>query len=153
MKAQYSDTIQGTFEIDTPFKKLKIDEPLPCAKYIRDHITEPRRGDRPLNDWADRTIKQHSQIARRMMSIQPTWKSPTENQNTSLIRCSLQSRLRRKLKALQLRRKLEALQLRCNGPSRNQSWIEKLNKEKFGIKIPNTAAEALKMDSKAGNTK
>ena len=144
MKAQYSDTIQGTFEIDTPFKKLKIDEPLSCAKYIRDHIIEPRRGDRPLNDWADRTIKQHSQIARRMMSIQPTWKSPTENQNTSLIRSSLQSRLRRKIKALRLRR---------NGPSRNQRWIEKLNKEKFGIKIPNTAAEALKMDSEAGNTK
>ena len=144
MKAQYSDSIQGTFEIDTPFKKLKIDEPLPCAKYIRDYITEPRRGDRPLNDWADRTIKQHSQIARRMMSMEPTWESPTENHNTSLIRSMLQTRLRRKIKALRLRR---------NGPSRNQRWIEKLNKEKFGIKIPNTAAEALNMDREAGNTK
>ena len=40
MKTQYSDEIQGMFEIDTPFKKLKQDEPFACAKYIREYIAE-----------------------------------------------------------------------------------------------------------------
>ena len=35
MKAQYTDSTRGTYEIDTPFMKLKLDEPLACAKYIR----------------------------------------------------------------------------------------------------------------------
>ena len=53
MKAQYTDSIHGMFEIDTPSKKLKMDKPLACAKYIREYNTEQRRGDRPLNEWAN----------------------------------------------------------------------------------------------------
>ena len=45
------------------------------------------------------------------------------------------------------------MKIRRNGPSRNQRWIERKNKEKFGIKIPNTIAEALRFDKEAGNTK
>ena len=47
MKAQYTDSKHGTLEIDTPFKELNIDEPLVCAKYIRDYnqkngaVTDP----------------------------------------------------------------------------------------------------------------
>ena len=47
MKAQYCDN-NGTYEVDTPFKKLRDDEPLACAKYIREYIVEKRRGDQPL---------------------------------------------------------------------------------------------------------
>ena len=71
MKAQYVDTVTGTFEIDTPFKKLKVDEPLACAKYIRQHIVEQCRGDRPLNDWEDKTFKAHMQITRQIMRLNP----------------------------------------------------------------------------------
>ena len=144
MKVQYTDSAHGTFEIDTPFKKLKMDEPLACAKYIREYIAEQRRGDRPLNDWADRTCKQHTNVTRRMMTINPSWTTPNETNNTILARSMLQQKLRNKLRAMKIRR---------NGPSRNQRWIERKNKEKFGIKIPNTIAEALRFDKEAGNTK
>ena len=35
LKAQYIDTIQGSQIINTFFAKLRRDEPVPCAKYIR----------------------------------------------------------------------------------------------------------------------
>ena len=140
MKAQYTDAEHGTFEIDTPFKKLKIDEPLACAKYIREYIPEERRGDRPLNDWADRTCRQHTSITRRMITINPKWNSTKETNNSKMARSILQS-------------KLQTMKIRRNGPSRNQRWIERKNKEKFGIRIPNTIAEALRFDKEAGNTK
>ena len=60
LTAQYTDPVEGNIQIDTPFKKLKIDEPLGCAKYIKEYIPEQRRGDRPLNDWAIKTIKTHT---------------------------------------------------------------------------------------------
>ena len=71
LKAQHTDDIQGTFEIDTPFKKLKLDEPLACAKFIRECMPETGRGERPMNKWADEVIKQHAQTTRRMMQVQP----------------------------------------------------------------------------------
>ena len=144
MKAQYTDSTRGTYEIDTPFMKLKDDEPLACAKFIREYIPEKRRGDRPFNDWADKTIKQNTQTIRRMLNINPNWNPPQENSNTILAREILQHKLRNKIRMMRIRR---------NGPSRNQLWLEKQNKEKFGIKIPNTTKEALRMDAEAGNKK
>ena len=144
MKAQYLDDSQGTFEIDTPFKKLKMDEPLACAKYIREYIPESRRGDRPLNAWADDTIKTHSIIARRMIQVDPNWESPLEKHKVSIIKEFFQWKLRRKVRNMRIKR---------NGKSRNQKWVERLNKEKFGIKIPNSIAEALRLDRQAGNSK
>jgi len=66
LKAQYIDTIQGSQFINTPFAKLRRDEPVPCAKYVREYVAEFRRGNRPLNDWALKLIRQHSNIIRRM---------------------------------------------------------------------------------------
>ena len=123
MKAQYVDPINGTFEIDTPFRKLKMDEPLACAKYIREYITEHRRKDRPLNDWAAETIKQHNVIARRMHHVNPIWRSKYENEHTALMR---------DIKTYRLKQKLKSMRIRRNGPSRNQRWIQKKFKEKFG---------------------
>ena len=60
MKAQHTDKIQGVFEIDTPFKKLKQDETFAYAKCIRGYIAGSQRGDRPMNRRADDIIKQHS---------------------------------------------------------------------------------------------
>ena len=57
MKAQCTDDIQGTFKMDTPFKKLKLDEPLACAKFIRECMAETRWGERPMKKWADEVIK------------------------------------------------------------------------------------------------
>ena len=143
MKAQYTDTFNGTFEIDTPFKKLKMDEPLACAKYIREYVPESRRGDRPLNDWAIRTIKTHSNLTRRMVEINSEWWKEDDD-NANLIRALCKYKLQQKIKLKRIRR---------SGPSRNQKWMKMKNKEKFGIKIPNSIAEALQFDREAGNDK
>ena len=45
------------------------------------------------------------------------------------------------------------MRIRHNRPSRNQRWIEKMFREKFGIRIPNSTAEALRIDLEAGNSK
>jgi hypothetical protein len=147
LKAQYVDSIQGNVVIDAPFKRLKVDEPVACAKYIKEWIAEKRHGDRsdrPLNDWADRTIKQHAITTRRMNKIDPDWRSKHEDSNTDLVRQILQFKLKRRIRALKTKKK---------GPSRNQRWQAMKNKEKFGIKIPNTIEEALEFDRQAGNTK
>ena len=86
MKAQYTNTTQGNFEIDTPFKKLKMDEPLACAKYIKEYISEQRRRDRPLNDWASHTIQGNMYLIRRMMRVDPNWRSYFEAEHADLIR-------------------------------------------------------------------
>eukprot|EP00537_Pseudo-nitzschia_pungens_P005921 CAMPEP_0172358336 /NCGR_PEP_ID=MMETSP1060-20121228/2659_1 /TAXON_ID=37318 /ORGANISM="Pseudo-nitzschia pungens, Strain cf. cingulata" /LENGTH=1040 /DNA_ID=CAMNT_0013079501 /DNA_START=152 /DNA_END=3275 /DNA_ORIENTATION=- len=52
-KAQFLDKAQSTLEeFDMPFLKLREEEPASCAKYIREYISEHRRGERPLNTWA-----------------------------------------------------------------------------------------------------
>ena len=95
LKAQYIDTIQGSHFINTPFAKLRRDEPVPCAKYIREYVVESRRGNRPLNDWALKVIRQHSNIIRRMQRINPTWRSTRESENTNLLRHSIVRKLSR----------------------------------------------------------
>ena len=107
-------------------------------------MAEERRGDRPLNDWADRIYKQHTNVTRHMMTINPSWTTAKETNNAKLARSTLQQKSHNELQAMKTRQ---------NGPSRNQRWIERKNKEKFGIKIPNTIAEALRFDKEAGNTK
>lgn len=144
MKAQYIDSIQGKFEIDIPFAKIKSDEPLAFAKYIREYVSEQRRGDRPLNDWAAKTITAQTQITRRMLSIDPNWKSNDEDEHTDLMRSIRQHKLHSKVQASKIRR---------NGPSRNQILSKRKNREKFGIPIPNTTAEALQLDREVGDTK
>ena len=118
------------FEIDTPFKKLKMDELLACAKYIREYIPEQRRGDRPLNDWANETFKQHTQITRRMVQINPTWTSPNETDTTRLARSILQMNLRQQIANLQSTR------VRKNGPSNNQKWIKHKKKKRNLAVVP-----------------
>ena len=54
---------QGNVSLDVPFNTLKKDKPYKVACYIRLYITEPRRGDRPLTDWAIKTIKEDDTIA------------------------------------------------------------------------------------------
>ena len=143
LKAQYTDPTHGMIEIDTPFKKLKMDEPLACAKYIKEYIPESRRGDRPLNDWATNTIEQHTNVIRRMIEVDPQWEPEFEDTHARLIRTLLLNKLRRMIMEKVIRR---------NGPSRNQKWIAKRHKEKFGIRIPNTIEEAILFDQQAGNT-
>ena len=120
MKVQYTDSIQGKFEIDIPFTKIKSDEPLACAKYIREYVSEQRRGDRPLNEWAAQTIKTHTQITRRMLSIDPNWKSRDEDEHTDLMQSIRKHRLHSKVQAIKIRR---------NGPSRNQILAKQKKRE------------------------
>ena len=144
LKAQYYDDLGGLHTIDSPLILLRKDEPIPCAKYIKAYILEDggRRGDRPLNDWANHTLTVHGNTVRRMKSVDPTWRSKHEDVNTNLRRTVTKcfKRVRR------VARKKQQSQ------SRNQRNAEQ-SREKFGIRIPNTIHEALKMDKEAGNTK
>ena len=71
-KAQYTDSVQGMTVINTPLPRLKQDEPVYVAKYIKKYIVEPRRGNRPFNDWDDKTIERYNTIARRLIHIGKT---------------------------------------------------------------------------------
>mmetsp|Transcript_21309 Transcript_21309/g.46531 ORF Transcript_21309/g.46531 Transcript_21309/m.46531 type:complete len:126 (-) Transcript_21309:306-683(-) len=56
-ESQHVDSIRGEYCVVSPFSELKQDQPIACAKYIREYIAESRRrnsrfGKRPLNDWA-----------------------------------------------------------------------------------------------------
>ena len=78
-----------------------------------------------------------------MITINSKWNSIKETNTSKMAISILQSKSRNKLQAMRLRR---------NGSSRNQRWIERKNKNKIGIRIPNMIAEALRFDKEAGNT-
>lgn len=50
------------YEVDVSFDELKKEEPLACAKYIRQWVAESKRGRgcRPLNQWASTIINSYS---------------------------------------------------------------------------------------------
>jgi len=73
MKARYCDQAGRMFEIDIPFFKLRHDEAVPCAKYIREYIVETRRGYCPLNVWALAILKKKEES-------QPTIKQDDKRQ-------------------------------------------------------------------------
>ena len=67
---------QDNLPLDVPFNVLKADEPYRTARYIRQYIIEPRRGERPLTEWAIDTIKQQdSNVNRRIRSAHQDFKS------------------------------------------------------------------------------
>ena len=86
LKAQYYDDLGGLYTIDSPLILLRKDEPIPCAKYIKAYILEERRGDRPLNNWANHTLTFHANTVRRMRSVDSTWISKHEDIHTKLRR-------------------------------------------------------------------
>lgn len=141
MKVQYRDS-SNKIAIDVPFKILKKDQPLACAKYIKNYILEERRGERPLNNWAREIIKSHSNIVRRMFAINPEWRSKFEDSKSELMREILRHRLRRHIQIMRIRR---------NGPSRNAVLSAMRNREKYGVKIPNTIREAYQLDAENNN--
>ena len=137
LKAQHVDPMKGNFEMDMPLKKLKKDEPLACAKHIHKCTAENRRGHRPLNEWASQTIKLHSSMIRRIARINPSMESLIETQSARMVRDMVLNTIRKTKATL----------------SRNQRNFRNKNREKFGIRIPNTIAEALQFDREAGNNK
>ena len=129
--------MKGNFEMDTPLKKLKRDEPPACAKHIRKCTAENRQGHRPLNEWASQTIGLHSSMIRRIARMNPSMECPFKTQNARLIRDMVLNNIRKTKTTL----------------SQNQRNFRIKNREKFGIRIPNTIAEALQFDREAGNNK
>ena len=113
MKAQHSDSLQGTFDADTPFEKLRMDKPLlACAKCICEHIPEARRGDRPMSDWAIKVMKTQSNLTWRMIGMDPTWGAEDPNANTTLVRSSCEW--------CKLQQDIKMKRMKQSGPSRNQ---------------------------------
>jgi hypothetical protein len=144
LKTQYIGNDGRKFVLDTPFTQLKEDEPIPCAKYVREYIAEERRGNRPFNEWANKTLKIHGKTIRRMRRVNPNWRSNREDVNTSILRNAI------KIRTSTIRvRKI----FRKKQESRNSRVTKQKNREKFGIPIPNTIKDAIRYDTEASNTK
>jgi len=70
LQVKYFHAIQGKIEVNIPFNDLRLDEPVPCAKYIREYVAEDRRGQRPFNTWAGKVLKhEDTQKGKRKMEI------------------------------------------------------------------------------------
>jgi hypothetical protein len=151
--AQYYSDDGRPHTIQTPLSTLKVEEPVACAKYIREYIPETRRGERPLNQWAQETLKKQGNLIRRMQTIDPTWRAKREDRNTQIIRNAAISKNEHKIMKTirRMARKIHTSNQRST--SRNQRTAKQKNREKFGYKIPNTIEEALQIDREAGNTR
>ena len=115
-----------------------------------------------MNKWADEVIKQHAQTTRRMMQVQPNsvhLNSPHSSAEAT------RRMFQRAINLAKLHHQINMMRIRRNGPTRNKILAERAaqaalgakpkppNREKFGIRIPNTIEEALKFDREAGNHK
>ena len=125
---------QGNLPLDVPFNVLKQDEPYRTARYIRQYISEPRRGERPLTEWATETIKLNdSNVNRRTRSQTQEFYGCSSNIDYN---CVLQ--------------RVDNLITNCR---RKAPIHNSMRKEKFGLLIPRNVNEALQTDQKAGNNK
>ncbi len=103
--------------LDVPFHVLRKDVPLELARYIRNSVLEKRRGGY-YNTWASKILKQHGRTIRRLHRFYNVSRTVSARRN------------REKRKTL----------------SRNQRLAFDTNREKHGIKIPNTTRQALLLD-------
>ena len=111
-----------SFEI--PFNQIKKDRPLEVAKYIRKEVIEEKRGG-PHEIWAKKIIKNANRTVRRL--------SRHYNIDRFIRLASTKNIVIRRL-------------------SRNKRNENISNREKFGIKIPNSVKEALIFDRQNNNT-
>ena len=112
-------------DYEVPFHLLKKDRPLELAKYIEREVIETKRGGK-YETWAKNIIKRSSRTIRRL--------SRSYNIDRT-IRLEYTKEKTRKLRRI----------------SKNKRNEKKKNREKFGIRIPNSAREALLFDKQNGN--
>ena len=105
---------------EIPFNVIKKDRPIETAKFIRDNVVESKRGGR-YNQWAKKVIKQSERTIRRLSRYHNIDKVIRMRKN-SIITMNLR---------------------RMSKNTRNKKIV---NREKFGIKIPNNVREALILD-------
>ena len=77
-----------------------------------------------------------------MNKVAPDWRSKYEDDNTRLIRSSMKKATKRVIRRVRKTKKQQ---------SRNER-VTHLKREKFGIRIPRSAKEALQFDRDNGNT-
>lgn len=110
--------------IETCFPTLRQDEPVECARYIKNYVTDSTRKGYHVT-WAAKTLKNHTRAVRRLYRIYN-------------VDATMRVRRNRQTRVNSLRSKLPK---NTNRPS-----------EKFGFKIPRNTREALILDREAGNT-
>merc|ERR1712197_40357 len=99
---------------------------------------------------------------KRMVNVQP---NNTQFNPTNPTEDTIRRMFQRATNLAKLHHQINSMRIRRNGPTRNKIIAEQAaktalraklnphNREKFGIKIPNTIEEALKFDREAGNHK
>ena len=105
---------------DVPFNLIKKDRPIETAKYIRNNVVENKRGG-IYEQWAKKIIKNSVRTIRRLHRCYNTDKYMRARKNVDL---AIRNR-------------------RVSKNSRDQGIK---NREKFGIRIPNSVKEALLLD-------
>merc|ERR1712197_111391 len=96
---------------------------------------------------------------KRMVNVQP---NNTKFNPTNPTEDTIGRMFQRAMNLAKLHHQINSMRIRRNGPTRNKILAERAakaalgskpnprNREKFGIKIPNTIKEALKFDREAG---
>ena len=110
--------------VDIPFHLLKKDRPIETAQYIKINVIEESRHGQHIT-WSNKILKQANRSMRRLSRY---------HNIDRLLRI-------RKFKDIRVRR-----------VSRNKRMENKVNRIKFGIKVPNSVREALIFDNDNQNT-
>ena len=109
---------------DSPFTMIKKDRPIETARYIKNHVTENKRGGK-YDQWSKKILVRAQRVIRRLNR-----------------RYNIQRTLRLDHhKEMKIRR-----------VSRNQKTKKKKDRVKFGIEVPNNVRHALLLDKKNKNT-
>ena len=111
-----------TFEV--PFSVIKKDRPIELAKYIKNNVTEAKRGGK-YNTWAKKILIRAQRIIKRV---------------------------RRSHNISRINRIYKLKQIKVNRISQNKRNEKKGLRTKFGFKVPRNVKEALLFDKENNNT-
>eukprot|EP00957_Ditylum_brightwellii_P003511 265943-Ditylum_brightwellii.AAC.1 len=144
----YSDPNESKDVWEAPFNALKKDTPLEVARYIQNHVTETSRQNRHYTMCARSILKQATRSVKRMRRLFGADKyyrskvAQRSGQDCQLVMNRLEA-CKEGPQNEQVKKKL----------SRNAQNKKNKIQEKFRIKIPGNAKEALLLDKKNGNNK
>lgn len=137
LKARYQGQSSGENVMEVPFRLLRKDVPLECAKYIRQHVIDSnRRSQGPHTEWANKFIKQHSRATRRLYRIYN-------------IDASMRYQRSRRAKN---NRTAATLAFDATHHTANKKKKKARPKEKFGVTVPRSTRHALLLDKAAIGT-
>jgi hypothetical protein len=147
LKARYYSNSTETKDVwETPFNIIKKDAPIEVAKYISNNVVETSRRNGYYGNWARNTLKHASRSIKRLHRLYNVHK-------TYRVNVARRSAINRRLDQVKGDKETVTPDAVKKKLSRNARNKKKGAQEKFGIKIPQTAREALLLDKGNKNNK